>query len=88
MLRCEPASCSGFNLLLIAAYSYIVNSDLDLAKRLCRGYRRRDAEKRHPFFYSTSIGVAPSDFYTIRSCSWCRVSKTVQTTISADTPPR
>jgi len=27
-VRREPASCSGFNLLLIAAYSYIVNPDL------------------------------------------------------------
>ena len=56
LVRREPASSdacilSGFN-LLIAAYSYIVNPDLDTAKRLCRGYRRRDAEKRRRSFSS------------------------------------
>jgi hypothetical protein len=52
----EPASrdaciLSGFN-LLIAAYSYIVNPDLDTAKRLCRGYRHRDTERRRRSFSS------------------------------------
>jgi hypothetical protein len=46
-----PASCSGFNLLLTAAYSYIVNPDLDTSQAAFQRYRRRDAEKRRRFFF-------------------------------------
>jgi hypothetical protein len=54
---------SGFN-LLTAAYSYIVNPDLDMAKGLCRGYRRREAEKLRQLLFHPQVAciskIAPN----------------------------
>ena len=46
-----PASCSGFNLFLIAAYSYIVNPDLDTSKRLAADTGAETPKSAARFFF-------------------------------------
>ena len=59
LVRREPASGSGFNLVRIAAYSYIVNLISHTAEWLCPGYRRRDAEKRRRVLFHLHVVSVP-----------------------------